>query len=133
MVNTVYDPIYRRLIDDQSFDEVKRVWCIVSYPSCLRTLESLINKTHFMVPFATNRVSATIIIRKSARQRTHVRRSFDFKQSLGKKFRQHKHLLITPSLIAVRGFPRVIISIASGRMKSNRNAWLHLLGYWKVH
>jgi hypothetical protein len=85
--------------------------------------------THFMVPFAITLISASGIIWKSARQRTNVRRNFDFKQLLGEQFRQHKHLLIAPFLIVVLGLPRVIISIASGCMKSSRNAWLYLLGY----
>jgi hypothetical protein len=128
-VSTVYDPIYRRLIDDQSFEEKKRTWCIVSYPSWLKTFDAAINMTHFIVPFGINLTSAVVIIWKSARQRTNVRRNFDFKQLLGEQFRQHKHLLIAPFLIVVLGLPRLIISIASGCMKSSRNAWLYLLGY----
>ena len=127
--STIYDPIYRRLIDDQSFEGEKRTWCIVSYPSWLRTFDAVINMTDFMVPFGVNLISAAIIIWKSARQRTTVRKNIDFKKSLGEQFRHHKHLLITPLLIVALGLPRIVISIASGCMKSSRNAWLYLLGY----
>ena len=129
MASTVYDPIYRRLLDDQSFDEEKRVWCIVSYPPWLKAFDSTINMIHFLVPFGANLISAVIIIWKSARQKTNIRRNFDFKQLLAKQFRRHKHLLITPFLIVTLGLPRIIISVASGCMKSNRNPWLYLLGY----
>ena len=107
----------------------KRTWCIVSYPSWLRIFDAVINMTHFMVPFAINLISAAVIIWKSARQRTNVRRNFDFKQLLGEQFRHHKHLLITPLLIIVLGLPCMIISIVSDCMKSSRNAWLYFLGY----
>ena len=129
MLSAVYDPIYRRLIDDQSSEEEKRIWCIISSSSWLRTFDSVISMTHFLVPFGINLISAVVIIWKSARQRTTIRRTLDFNQTLGEQCRQHKHLLITPFLIIILGLPRIIISVASGCMQSNKKAWLFLLGY----
>ena len=129
MVSTVYDPIYRRLLEDQSSDEKTRIWCIVSYPYWLRILDAVINMAHFIVPFVINLVSATIIIWKSARQRSTVRRNFAFQRLLGEQFRHHRHLLTTPLLIIIFGFPRLVISVVSGCMESSRSSWLYLLGY----
>ena len=129
VASTVYDPIYRRLIDDLSLGEEKRIWCIASYPRWLRVFDSAINMIHFSVPFGINIISAVIIIWKSARQRTSLGRHLGFRQLLGEQFQHHKHLLIAPFLIVLLGLPRLIISVLSGCVKSTRNSWLYLLGY----
>ena len=118
VISTVYDPIYRRLLDDQSSDDEQRTWCIVSYPSSLRVLDSVINMAHFLVPFAINFISATVIIWKGARQRANVRGYFVFKELLGEQLRQHRHLLTTPILVILLGLPRIVISVLSGCLKS---------------
>ena len=131
VASTIYDPIYRRLVDDLSLDDEKRIWCIASYPKWLRVFDSTINMIHFMCPFLINLISAVLIIWRSARQRTSLGlgRSLNFEQSLGEQFQHHKHLLITPFLIVVLGLPRLIISVVSGCMKSTRISWLYLVGY----
>ena len=129
VASTSYDPIYRRLIDDLSSNEEKRIWCIASYPAWLRVFDSVINAIHFMCPFIINLISATLIIWENARQRTSVGRHPRFQQSLGEQLRHHKHLLITPFLLVILGLPRLIISVISGCMKSTGNWWLYFLGY----
>ena len=37
---SIHDPIYRHLIDEENYDDdnVKRIWCIVTYPSSLQII-----------------------------------------------------------------------------------------------
>ena len=130
ILTTIHDPIHRRLIDDgNDDDEEARTWCIVSYPSWLRMLDSGVNMIHFSVPFVINFISAMIIIWGTAQQRTSTQANHGFRQLLTQQFHHYKHLLITPLLIVALALPRLIISIVSGCMKSGRNAWLYFVGY----
>ena len=55
--STIYDPIHRRLIDDRmnnDNDEDDRIWCVVSYPKVLKTVDSVIHMLHFCIPFFIN-------------------------------------------------------------------------------
>jgi hypothetical protein len=44
----IYDPLYRRLIDDE---EEQRTWCFSKYSSSVQILDSIINICHFVAPF----------------------------------------------------------------------------------
>ncbi|CAF3920378.1 unnamed protein product [Rotaria sp. Silwood1] len=43
---SIYDPFYRRLIDEENEDD-KRVWCIVTYPSSFKRFNSIVYTFHF--------------------------------------------------------------------------------------
>lgn len=74
IATAIQDPLRRRLSDDSDEDnEDERIWCIVSYPSHLRTYNSIINIVHFSVPFSINIISAIVIIVLTARRRITVR------------------------------------------------------------
>jgi len=126
----IHDPIYRRLIDDNDNDDEKRIWCIVSYSSNLQIFNLMINIFHFFTPFLMNLISSSIIIKKIAQQKTKIQFNRTYRQLLYKQFREHSHLFLAPLLLIILAVPRLIISLASGCMKSNHNSWLFLSGYF---
>ncbi|CAF3762335.1 unnamed protein product [Adineta steineri] len=123
----IHDPIHRHLVDDE---EEQRTWCIVTYSASLQILEWLVNIVHFSVPCGINCISALIIIIFTARIRVTAQENQSYKQLLYKQCWQHKHLLISPFILIVLSLPRLIISLLSGCMKSARNPWLYLIGYF---
>jgi hypothetical protein len=126
----IYDPIYRRLIDDGDNEDTKRIWCIVSYPSGLQTFNLIINIFHFCAPFLLNFISSFIIIIKIVQQRRKLQTNRTCQQLLFKQFRQHSHLFLSPLLLTILAVPRLIISLASDCMKLNNDSWLFLSGYF---
>jgi hypothetical protein len=127
---TIHDPIHRRLIDDVDNDEERRIWCIVSFPSSLQMFNLMINIFHFLTPFVINLVSAVIIIKKAAQQRTAIRTRETYQRIFRQQFQRHIHLFLAPLLLTILAVPRLIISLTSGCMKSNADSWLFLSGYY---
>ena len=128
---TIYDPMYRSLIDDKmnSHDEDDRIWCVAAYPYVLQTVDSTIQMIQFCVPFVINVISAVIIIWQSARLRRKSHLMISFRKILGQQFRHHKHILIGPIVIVVLSVPRLVLAITSGCMKSNNQSRIYLAGY----
>jgi hypothetical protein len=68
---TIYDPIYRRLVEDNNNnddDEQKRIWCIVSYSKHLLVFNKFIHMFHFFVPVLMNSISSIVIITMAAKK-----------------------------------------------------------------
>ncbi|CAF4907208.1 unnamed protein product [Rotaria sp. Silwood1] len=128
---TIHDPLHRRLIDDVDENgENKRIWCIVSYSSSIEVFNSIINVFHFFVPFFINLISTIIIIKSKARQKAIIQPERTHRQHLNIQFQKNIHLLIAPILLVILALPRLIISFASGCMKSVHNSWLFVTGYF---
>jgi len=130
LVTTIHDSIYRRLFDEEITDEEKRIWCIVDYSPTIRIINLVITIFQIIVPFIINIISAMIIIIINARQRAAVQKQKKYKNVLNEQFQQHKNLLIGPVVLIIVAIPRLIISFASGCMKSASDSWLFLLGYF---
>lgn len=126
--SNVSDPIYRRLIDDGEEDQ--RIWCVVSYPKKLEVFVQMINIFHFLIPFAINLLIAFYIIHQMARQRSSVRKDETYWQQLREQFDQLKNLFISPCILVVLAFPRLLIAFLAGCMKTIREPWLFLIGYF---
>ena len=126
----IFDPIYRDLFEEDNDDEQKRLWCIVNYPSAVRIANLIINIFHFIVPFIINLTSAIIIIIIKVQKRASVQTQLNYRQIVKEQIHQHKNLLIGPCVLIILAIPRLIISFASGCMKSSNDSWLFLLGYF---
>jgi hypothetical protein len=128
----IHEPIYRRLIDEGNNDDndVKRIWCIVTYSSGLNVYNSAIHIFHFFGPFIINLISAVILIIKQSRQQANIHTQRSYKQTLRQQFQQHKHLLTAPIVLVILAIPRLIIAFVSKCMKSSDDAWLYLIGYF---
>ncbi|CAF1562323.1 unnamed protein product [Didymodactylos carnosus] len=129
IVSSIHDPINRRLIDDK---QEERHWCTVTYQDVpwLNWMNSSLNVFHFIVPFCINVISALTIIIITAKNRSTSQTRLTYLQHLKHQFHQHQHLLISPSILTILALPRLIISIVSGCMKSQRQIWLFFAGYF---
>jgi hypothetical protein len=127
ILTTFHDPIHRHVIFD---DDEERSWCLVRYSPILQYYNSIINIIHFFTPFSINIISALLIMFRSARIRFNVRAKLSYGYHLREQFYQHKYLLISPIILIILALPRLIISFISGCMKSARDPWLFLVGYF---
>jgi hypothetical protein len=126
-LTSIHDPLYRQLINDV---EEQRTWCIVFYSPRLQTFNSAMNLFHFLAPFFINFISALLLIIAAARNRSVTKKQQSYMQHFYAQLHQHKHLLISSTILIVLTVPRIIISLVSGCIKSTRNPWLFLAGYF---
>jgi hypothetical protein len=127
LASYIHDPIHRHLLEDK---EEQRKWCIVRYSSSVRVFSSVVNILHFLLPLSINVISVLFIIILVARQKLEVRKQQSYKTHLRKQFEQHKHRLFSSFILIIIATPRVIISLVSECMKSTKNPWLYLSGYF---
>ena len=127
LATLIQDPIHRQIIDD--FDE-KRTWCIVTYPAHLAFYNSVVISLHLLITFLINITSTIIIIISISRRRASISTRQTYKKHLQEQSAVHKHIIIAPCVLVLFALPRVILSFISGCMKSARNPWLFLFGYY---
>ncbi|CAF1244459.1 unnamed protein product [Adineta steineri] len=126
-ISYIHDPISRQILDD---NDEQRIWCILEYSTNLKKYDKFINIFHILIPFILNILSAICIIIQVFRIRLKIKKKSKYKQLLVIQIQQHKHLLISPCILIVLSIPRLIISFLSGCMKSIRNPWIYLIGYY---
>jgi uncharacterized sodium:solute symporter family permease YidK len=126
-VSLLHEPFYRRLVDDE--DEL-RTWCIVQYSQGMKIFDSAMHIFHFFAPLSINLISAVVIILLISRTQSTARKNTVHDNSLRTHFLQHKHLIISPIVLALISVPRLVTSFLSGCMESFRNTWLFLIGYF---
>jgi hypothetical protein len=127
LLSLVHDPIHRQLVHDE---EEQRTWCVVRYSSAMEIFDSTMHILHFFVPFSINLISALVIIVRVARTHSTTRKQITYQHHLRKEFHQQKHLIISPIILVILSFPRLMISILPGCMKLARDPWLPLIGYF---
>ena len=126
ILTKIHDPLHRQLVDD--LDE-QRIWCVAAYSSAVQPYHSIVTTGHFLAPFVISLSSAVIIIVKITRIRFKAGKETSYQAQL----REHGHLLISPIMLIVLALPRLIISFTTGCMKSTRDPWLLLFGYFIAH
>ncbi|CAF4870676.1 unnamed protein product [Rotaria sp. Silwood1] len=127
--NQHQNPFYRHLIDDIDIDE-KRTWCLVQYSSALNIFNMSITILHFILPLSVNIISTILTIKHMAHSRWQTQNAIPFSTHLRQHFNKHKHHLFASCALILLALPRLIISFISGCMKSPRNPWLYLFGYF---
>jgi hypothetical protein len=123
----IYDPVHRRLVDDE---EEEQSWCVHKYSSTVQILDWITNIFHFLVPFSINCGSALLVIIIAARTRSNSQKKKSFKEHLREQLQYHKHLLISPSILVLLALPRLVLTFLSGCMKTARDSWFYLIGYF---
>ena len=127
----IHDPIHRRLIDEENeIDDQKRIWCITTYSSTLRTYNSIIGTFHFLGPFLINFISILVLIRIQTNRRAVVQPQQTYRGHLQKQLYQHKHLLLAPIIFILLALPRIILTLISKCMQSIDDAWIFLIAYF---
>lgn len=124
---SLQDPIHRHLTYDE---EEKRIWCTTKYSKSIHTFDSIMIILHFLLPFVINFISALIIISVVTRKRSKTQRHLSYKQQFKKQFNEHRHLIISPCIFVIVAWPRLIISFLFSCLKSTRNPWIFLIGYF---
>jgi hypothetical protein len=125
----IHDPIHRKLIDDIDIDE-KRIWCFIKYSSSINIYNSFLTLFNFLIPFSINIISSIWIILSRTRTRGIIQTDRTFQQHLYHQIKEHRHILIAPFVLILLNLPRLIISFVNGCMKSSREPWLYLCGYF---
>ncbi|CAF3723135.1 unnamed protein product [Rotaria sordida] len=126
-ITFIYDPLHRNLVDDE---EEQRVWCVTKYSSSMQTVDWIMNIFHFSLPLLINFISSLVIIFILARTRSKSQKTKSYEEHLFEQIKYHKHLLISPFLLVTLAVPRLIISFLSSCMKSARDSWFYLFGYF---
>ncbi|CAF1317877.1 unnamed protein product [Adineta steineri] len=124
----IHDPIHRHLIEDN--ENEKRIWCIITYSSTLRTYNTIMNLCHFFIPFIINLISGPLIILVTTRQRKIIRNQESYQKILKKQIQEHRHLLISSTSLIILAIPHLIIAFVSDCMSSRNDPWLFLTGYF---
>ena len=127
LISIIHEPIFRDLYDDE---EEKRTWCVTHYSTFIQYYNSTIILIHFLFPFVINLFSALFIIFMTTRQRSASQSRLTWKQHLYNQFIEHKQILISPIVLVVLSLPRLIISLLADCIKSYRNPWVYLVGYF---
>jgi hypothetical protein len=130
---SIVDPIYRRLIveeNENDDDDLKRIWCIITYPPSLQVFNYIMQIFHFFAPFIINLISVIILIIKRSRQQSNLHANQTHKEILQNQFHQHKNLLTAPVILIILALPRLIITFISKCMKSVNDSWVFLVGYF---
>ncbi|CAF1380778.1 unnamed protein product [Adineta ricciae] len=125
----IHEPFRRQLIDDYDIDE-HRIWCFVRYLPWMQKYNSYMTIFHFLTPFLINISCSLWIIIKLAYRRSHKERSRTLKYHLRVQIQHHQHLLYSPFILIVLSLPRLVISFTSGCMRSTKQPWLYLAGYF---
>ncbi|CAF3734612.1 unnamed protein product [Rotaria sp. Silwood1] len=123
----IYNSIHRRLLKET---EEQRIWCVVRYSSFVRTFATFNNVFHFLVPLSINLISTVLIIILIAQQKLKTHKQHSYKQYLRQQFYKHKRRLLSSFLLVIIALPRLIISLITDCMKSPRNHWLYICGYF---
>ncbi|CAF1293771.1 unnamed protein product [Adineta ricciae] len=127
LLSFVYESIHRELVDDE---EEQRTWCMARYPPPMKHVDSALHTFHFVVPFSVNLVAAALIIVIIARAHSTAHKQKTYQEHLHEEFHRQKHLIISPITLVILALPRLVISFLSGCMKSMREPWLFLTGYF---
>ena len=111
-------------------EKERRIWCVILYSSKLDIYNSSLIIMHFFTPFLLNFSSAIFIIIETARQRVATQTKQFYSKEFRKKFKQHKHLLLSPILVMLLSLPRLILTFQLDCHKSSEHFWLYLFAYF---
>ncbi|CAF3904613.1 unnamed protein product [Rotaria sordida] len=125
----IHDPLNRQLINDLDGDQ-QRIWCLSQYSSTVTKYNTFITFFHLLVPYSINLISALVVVIVAARSRAKADSKQSFMEQFQSKLKQHKQIIIAPSILLVLGLPRLIMSFIPGCMRSTRQPWLYLIGYF---
>lgn len=128
-ITQIHDPIHRQLIDDEDEDET-RTLCLVEYSSSVRMYNIFITLFHFLMPFSINVITALLMIKKISHRRVNIFPHESYNFHFRHQIHRYQHLLYAPCLLIILSLPRLIISFSKQCMKSAREPWFYLIGYF---
>ncbi|CAF4157840.1 unnamed protein product, partial [Adineta steineri] len=134
----IHEPLHRNIFEHQLEDRFfgtkviveMHKWCVVNYSRVIQDYNTAILFIHLIGPFIANLFSALFIVFGTARQRSSAQTSQSYMEHIREQFREHKRLLISPSILLILSMPRLIISLLPGCVKVSDNPWLYLCAYF---
>ncbi|CAF1366645.1 unnamed protein product [Adineta ricciae] len=129
LISYFHESYYRTLLYDTDEDE-QRIWCFVRYPSMVDNYNYFLTFIHFLGPLIINILSAFSIIILVARNRSNIQQDKSYNQHFKEQLKRHKHVLVSPLILVLLGSPRLIFSFLNGCMKTPRNPWFYIIGYY---
>ncbi|CAF4547663.1 unnamed protein product, partial [Rotaria socialis] len=122
-----YEFIYRSLFDDY---EEQRIWCVFHYSQSVQKYITAIQMFHFIIPFSINLLASIFIIFSLARRRAGLQIGHRYTRQVLSQFKEHKQLVVSPIVLVILSFPRLLMSLFSGCVKVSRIPHLYLIGYF---
>jgi hypothetical protein len=102
----VHDLIFYTAIEDTNGQMI----CVGNFTETWSTYNRITLFTHYILPFAIQIVSITVLIIFTARSRSHTTTKNTFIQLLKQQFTSQKELYITPLMMILSSLPQVILS-----------------------
>ena len=138
LATLLHEPLYRELFENKDANDrrhsdtndERRFWCFNRYSSLVHHYNTVVSFLHLLGPCIINLFSAAFIIVGSARQRSTVQGKRTFLEHLRQQLREHKQLVISPVILVLLAFPRVVISLLSSCLNWSRYSWLLLCAYF---
>jgi hypothetical protein len=127
LFTTLHEPFHRHLVNDE---EEKRIWCVAEYSLVWQHFDSTAILFNFIASFMVNIISILFIIISTTYQRTNMLEQLGYINYFKHQLYKHRHLFISQMILVVLSLPRLIISLLPGCLKSQRNPWLFLVGYY---
>mgnify|MGYP002384617658 CR=1 FL=1 len=112
------------------YETINQSLCITRYSHSLQGYNTFTLFFHLIIPFVVNLCSALFIIFGSARRRSAADKKQTYKQHILDQISEHKQLLISPLVLLVLAFPRLIIGLVPGCIDPSSNPWLYLSAYF---
>ncbi|CAF0761821.1 unnamed protein product [Adineta steineri] len=133
----IHEPLHRNVFEYQvteniyirKITEIHRS-CVINYSRTVQDYNTAILFIHLIGPFIANLFSALFIIFGTARQRSLAQTSQNYIAHIGEQLREHKQLVISPTILLILSIPRLIISLLSGCVKVSDKPWLYLCAYF---
>ena len=129
---TVHKPFARQLIEDPRLG--RYTWCITKFNSqSWQKLASILSIFHLLGPFLINFLSTGILLVVITRQRSTIRKdktTLSFSAALRKQMAYYKHLIISPMILLILNFPRLVISLGSVCVDTSWRNYVYLAGYF---
>jgi hypothetical protein len=116
--------------EGEAVGEEERTWCVVQLSSSIQTFASSITIIHFLLPLSINIIYVLSIIILLTLQKIKIAGKKTKKEHFWNQFDQHKHRLFSSFILVIIAMPRLVISFISSCMKTARNSWLYIGGYF---
>ena len=128
---TVHEPFDRQIIEDPRLG--RYTWCITKFNSeRWQKLASVLSIIYLLGPFLINFLSTSILLVAITRQRSTVQKNKStqsFLAALRKQMAYYKHLIISPMILLILNFPRLVISLGSLCVDTSWRNYVFLAGY----
>lgn len=128
----IHEPMTRNLIKDPRLGQY--TWCVTKFNSpTMKRVAIFFSIFHLLGPFLINLAATGILVFIISRQKFTVRKGAvqkTFIVVLREQIAYYKHLIISPVVLLILTFPRLVISLASICIDTSWRNYVFLAGYF---